>query len=33
MQYFVELLETDWFNNITDGNNNGLYLQDVPYLL
>lgn len=33
MQYFIELLEIECFNNVIDGNNSGLNLQDVPYLL
>lgn len=33
MQYFIKLLEIECFNNIIDGNINGLNLQDVSYLL
>lgn len=32
-QYFFELLEIECSNNIIDGNNKGLNLEDVPYLL
>lgn len=29
MKYYIKLLETEWFNNITDVNTNGLNLQNL----